>query len=110
MSGIASLAVAIGAALAAILSLYTAWRAAKRDRAQESADSAAVLLGGWETIHDTTKQDLADLRKEYLALKAEHKSDRLLWEGERARMQAEIEELRAQIAIWNERVRRIQPP
>ncbi len=90
--------------------MYGVWRLARSDRTQrgavkvqQSADSAAVLLGGWRDIQSATLQEVDRVRseceKKIAELKAEHDEDRAEWKARERAMQDEIDRLKAQVFI-----------
>lgn len=92
-------AYAVGGALGGIATLYGTFRLARKD----SADGAAVLLGGWRDFQAETLKEVervrASLQQQIAELKAEHTAERAEWTRDSAEKQAEIDKLKAQIFI-----------
>lgn len=104
---IAQVTIAIGAALGAAASIYGTWRLARKDRSDDAAGNAAVLLGGWRDFQAETLKEVERVRAltqaQIAELKAEHEADRVQWDRDRERLQTEIDQLKAQIRIFVER-------
>lgn len=104
---IAQVTIAVGAGLGAAASIYATWRLARKDRSDDAAGNAAVLLGGWRDFQAETLKEVERVRATFTAqiaeLKAEHETDRVQWEAQRERLQTEIDQLKSQILILVER-------
>ena len=97
------IAAMIGGLTGFIATMYTTWRVARADRMKHGSDSAAVLLGGWQSFQAETLKEVDRVRKscqeEIAKLKEEHSAERFVWQVERERMQNEIDDLKEQVML-----------
>ncbi len=105
------LTIAIGGVLGGLSTIYGTYRYARKDHSASSAANAAILLGGWREFADETRKEVERVRvalqQQIADLKAEHTAERAEWARDSEAKQAEIDQLRAQILIlWEEKTRR----
>lgn len=118
----AGVATILGAIAAFITAISGVWWAAKRsaseerkERAERTSDSAATLLGGWETFQQRTMDEVDRVsrmfEKRITELKEEHAADRAEWSRREAQREAEWArekgEMQARIVALENQVMRL---
>jgi len=99
----AQLTIAFGGLLGGLSAIYGTWRLARKDHSKDSADAAAVLLGGWRDFQAETLKEVervrASLQQQIVDLKIEHAAERAEWLRDSEAKQAEIDKLKDQIFV-----------